>query len=393
MICRLAIAAPSLDWPSETFIRAHIEHLAPGRTALICQHPPAVPPDAPLLTDMRRAPPKDTLGGKLWRYGMGVRELVTEAGLPPRDRDRVAAFLRDHGVEAVLAEYGWVGAQLLGAVRAAGARLYVHFHGNDATELPRHWHWRRRYRQLTAAADGVIVPSHFLAGRLRALGCPDAKLHVSPNGVDPDRFRPTRREPGRVVAVGRLVEKKAPHLTLRAFAQARAAVSEAHLDLVGDGELRPLCERLIDELDLGAAVTLHGFQPPEVVAELMSRAAIFAQHSVTGANGDTESFGVALVEAQACALPVVATRHNGFVDTIADGLTGLLVDEHDVAGMAAALAALLRDRDRAAAMGAAGRERVLAHFTHGHVRQRLLTIMDLDDPHVTDRAAASSAAT
>jgi glycosyltransferase involved in cell wall biosynthesis len=393
MICRLAIAAPSLDWPSETFIRAHIQHLAPGRTALVCQHAPTVPPDAPLLTDMRRAPPKDTLAGKLWRYGMGARELITGTGLPPRDRARVAGFLRDYGVEVVLAEYGWVGSQLFGAARAAGARLYVHFHGNDATDLPRHWYWRRRYRQMFASAAGIIAPSRFIAERLRALGCPEDKLHVSPNGVDPEQFRPTSRQGGRVVAVGRLVEKKAPHLTLQAFARARDRVPDAHLDMIGDGDLRSRCKQLVRDLALTNAVTMHGVQSPHEIANSLAKASLFVQHSVTAANGDTEGLPLTILEAMAAGLPVVSTRHSGIPEAVVDGETGILVDEHDVDGMATALADLLSDEARAAAMGWAGRERVLAHFTHEHVRQRLLTVMDLDDPHLTNRAAASSAAT
>jgi glycosyltransferase involved in cell wall biosynthesis len=305
--------------------------------------------------------------------------LLSTPGLYGADRRRVAEFLRGHGVRTVLAEYGVTGVKMIGACRDAAIPLYVHFHGYDATSKGRQWHWRRRYRQLFSAATGVIAPSRFLADKLRALGCAEAKLHVSPNGVNPCHFTPAHPEEGRVVAVGRLVEKKAPQRTIEVFAKVKEIVPHAHLDIVGDGELRPTCQALIGELGLEQAVTMHGAQPPNVVAGLMGRAAVFAQHSVTGASGDMESFGVSLIEAQACALPVVATRHNGFPETIADGDTGILVEEHDVDSMAAAMITLLQNPERAAAMGRAGRARVLAQFTHDHVRRRLLAIMGLQD--------------
>ncbi len=79
----------------------------------------------------------------------------------------------------------------------------------------------------------------------------------------------------------------------------------------------------------------------------------------------------------ASALPVVSTRHSGIPEAVEDGVTGLLVLEHDVEGMAAAIAQLLDDPERAARMGVAGRARVRAHFTADHTRDRLRAIMGL----------------
>jgi len=377
----LAIAAPSLDWPSETFIRAHVQHLKPSQTVLICQNPPTawkeLPISAPVLTRMNRMKGRPGLGPRIARYGAGLWTSMTEPGLIFGDRRRVAAFMREHGVSVVLAEYGVIGVEVMGAARDAGARLYVHFHGSDATQMPRRWHWRQRYRRLFAAAAGVITPSHYLAGRVEALGCPRHKLHVSPCGIDPDRFRPGESAPHRVLAVGRFVEKKAPQLTIRAFAQARAAVPDAQLDMVGDGELLPHCRTLVRDLGLEDAVTLHGTRPPEFVAQLMAASSIFAQHSVTGTDGDMEGLPVSVLEAMAAALPVISTRHSGIPEAVVQGETGWLVDEHDVDGMATALIGLLRAPERATAMGEAGRQRILTNFTHEHTRRRLLTIMDL----------------
>jgi glycosyltransferase involved in cell wall biosynthesis len=199
------------------------------------------------------------------------------------------------------------------------------------------------------------------------------------------RFRPTARLPFRVLAVGRLVEKKAPHLTIRAFAEVARRFPEARLDMIGDGPLMDRCRALVEEHGLATRVRLHGAQPSNVVARFMAEASLFVQHSVTAPNGDTEGFGISLIEAMASEVPLVVTRHNGFVEIVLDGETGLLVDEHDVSGMAEAMATLLGDTDRARAMGEAGRRRVLANFTHDHVRDRLRAIMGF--PPFTGTAA------
>jgi glycosyltransferase involved in cell wall biosynthesis len=109
----------------------------------------------------------------------------------------------------------------------------------------------------------------------------------------------------------------------------------------------------------------------------MRRAAVFVQHSVTAPDGDTEGLPVGLLEAMAAGLAVVATRHAGIPEAVVEGETGLLVDEHDAAAMAAALVALLRDPERTRRLGAAGRARVLARFTHDHVAARLRDILGL----------------
>lgn len=376
-----AIAAARFDRPSETFIRAHARQLAPGRTVLLCQKAPVEPPiAAPILDSIRGHGSAGERVVKAWRYGMEACGFLTEPGLRHHDRDRVAAFLSEHGVETMLVEYGWLGYKLMGAARDAGVRLYVHFHGYDATMLPLKRRWRRRYPILFAAADGIVTPSRYIADQLQGLGCPAEKLLVSPCGVEPGLFQPTSREPGRVLGVGRLTEKKAPHLTLEAFARVRAMVPDAHLDLVGDGELRPQCEEMVRRHGLADAVTLHGVQPPTTVATLMGRASLFVQHSMRARDGDMEGLPVSILEAMSAALPVVATRHSGIPEAVAEGATGLLVEEQDVAGMAAAIIALLTDPEQAATMGKAGRERVLEYFTQEHMRRRLIDGMGLEMP-------------
>lgn len=134
------------------------------------------------------------------------------------------------------------------------------------------------------------------------------------------------------------------------------------LDVIGGGPMRLTCEAEIRRLGLGDAVTLHGACDHATVRTMLARADVFVQHSVVAPNGDTESQGISLVEAMASCLPVVVTDHNGFSETVKEGVTGCLVPEGDVAGMARHLVALLQDdalRDR---MGRAGRARAETYF-------------------------------
>ena len=91
---------------------------------------------------------------------------------------------------------------------------------------------------------------------------------------------------------------------------------------------------MIAERGLGGRVTLHGYRSHAEVAALMARASMFVQHSVTDPDGKIEGFPVAIAEAMFTALPVVSTRHSGIPEHVQDGISGFLVAEHDVAGMA-----------------------------------------------------------
>jgi colanic acid/amylovoran biosynthesis glycosyltransferase len=298
------------------------------------------------------------------------------------DRMRLMAFLKEQEVTVVLAEYGPMGVLAADVCASLKLPLHVIFHGVDASALLRHATIRRRYRHLWPRAASVICVARALADRLVATGCPESLIHIVPCGVDEAGFPPGAPEPGRVLAIGRLVEKKAPQLTIRAFAEVAGRFPQAHLDIVGDGPLRAACEAAIADTGLDGRVTLHGPQPHEVCGALLRRAAVFAQHSVTAATGDTEGSPVAIAEAMATALPVVATRHSGIPEQVADGVTGFLVAEGDVAGMGAALARLLADPGLARGMGEAGRERFLAGFTQARSRRRLREILGL--PHTLD---------
>lgn len=370
-----AIVAPSFDQPSETFIRGHALDLAPSRTAFVCirgEKPPGG--DGPLLSGIR---PWHGLGFAKRRLSSLLALKRHAPGLWPPDARRLVAFLRKHGVEAVLAEYGPTGVSVADTCAALDIPLYVHFHGYDVAILGRNPHWRQRYARLFPRIAGAIVPSAYLGERLAALGCPRALIHVNPCGVDPEAFRPSTPEPGRVLAVGRLTEKKAPHLTIRAFAVAAAERPNARLDIVGEGPLRPACEAEIAALGLGDRVRLLGAQPHDRVEALMQRASLFLQHSVEAPNGDIEGLPVAILEAMASALPVVATRHSGIPEAAIDGVTALLVEEHDTTAMGKAIARLLDDPDLARSMGVAGRERVLSHFTHAQSCATLRNVMGL----------------
>lgn len=375
----LAIVAHNFEKPSETFIRAHITHVAPEQTVLICRNDAVVTQlGCPILTNIAYRSTSRHLPGRI-KNGLRSRwRKYIDPAVDGESEAQIRRFFDRHGVTVVLAEFGPNGVLVRGACVRARVPLYVHFHGYDATKLARDRHWRRHYRSLFRDAAGVIVPSQFLSNRVRDLGCPEDQLHVSPNGIELEQFRTAERIPHRIVTVSRLVPVKGPLQTIEAFAEVHQIFPDAHLDVVGDGELLDDCVRLAHDLGIQGAITFHGAKPASFISALLARSGIYVQHSVTTDDGQTESFGIALLEAGASGLPVVATRSGGIPETIVDGETGLLVDEHDVDAMAAAMLSLLNDPERAEAMGRAARNRVEAKFTHDRTAARLREIMGLD---------------
>ncbi len=117
-------------------------------------------------------------------------------------------------------------------------------------------------------------------------------------------------------------------------------------------------------LGLGARVRFLGRRPHSDVRDHLARAAVYLQHSVTAPDGNEEGLPTSIQEAMASGAVVVSTRHAGIPEAVEDGVTGLLVDEHDGPGFAAALRAVVADPARATAMAEAARKRAMQKYDY-----------------------------
>ena len=234
--------------------------------------------------------------------------------------------------------------------------LIVHFHGADISKHQVLRTYGEAYRVLFREARAIVAVSKPMQQRLISLGAPREKVHCNPCGVDCEVFRsasPATAGPV-FVAVGRFVEKKAPQLTILAFARVHQRNPDARLRMIGDGPLLDACRDLARGLGVAPAVTFLEAQPHSVIQEEMRNARGFVQHSIEAPSGDSEGMPVAILEAGASGLPVVATRHAGIPDAVIEGTTGFLVDEHDVDGMAEGMLRLIRRASRGGATGTGG---------------------------------------
>ncbi|OFZ55677.1 MAG: hypothetical protein A3D92_14625 [Bacteroidetes bacterium RIFCSPHIGHO2_02_FULL_44_7] len=212
--------------------------------------------------------------------------------------------------------------------------------------------------------------------RLLTLGCPEEKVHYLPYGVDATFFTPAEDAGAYFLSCGRFVEKKGPLLTLEAFSRVRSNFPEARLRMIGDGPLLEAARNLADEMGLNAHVDFLGVLPPDRVAKEMRNAFCFLQHSKTTSDHDSEGTPLAILEASATGLPIVATRHAGIVDVVEDKRSGLLVKEGDVVEMANCMETLLNDPLKAKQLGVRGREIILEKFQQSHYLAALSQLIE-----------------
>jgi colanic acid/amylovoran biosynthesis glycosyltransferase len=377
----LALVAPTFNAISETFIADHVRTLAPGRTVLVCGDSRGADLfGCPVLSHVQ--PAFASFGPLDFRIKDLCFRLRRRYGpsLGFEGRMRLIEFFRTQRVDRVLAEFGHSGAQVADVCARLGLPLFVYFRGSDASASIRERAVRRRYRRMFGQVRAIFCVSQHLADRLVEIGCPADLIHINPSGALISAFPPGRPEPGRMLAVGRLVEKKAPHLTIEAFAGVAERFPAARLDMVGDGPLVGRCFETIARRGVADRVTMHGSLPHDEVARLMRRASVFVQHSLVAPNGDIEGFPTAIAEAMSTALPVISTRHSGIAEHVTDGESGLIVAEGDVAGMAAAMARVLADPGYARSLGAAARAHAIRSLDRVRARERVREVMGLPDP-------------
>lgn len=233
-------------------------------------------------------------------------------------------------------------------------KLVLSVHGSDI--LRPNERDARHLPRLLRRADAITAVTSLLAERVKAFpGVDSARVHLITNGVDFNFWSTVTREkaqedPPTVLSLGRMMPVKGQDVLLEAFALVRDRHPQARLILIGDGPARQEFEQLAARLGIADAVDFVGQRDPDDVRIFMGRTAVFALPS------RSEGLPLALLEAMAAGLPVVATRVGGVPDVLEPG-TGLLVPPEDAAALAEALSKLLDRPAEAAAMGERARER------------------------------------
>lgn len=219
-------------------------------------------------------------------------------------------------------------------------------------------------RFFASAVDHWVSTSRYNAAQV------EVRYHrpvaLIPNGVDTALFHPGERKPDRrkrwgippgaplVVSIGRLVGWKGLHVIIEAL----AGLPETHYLVVGDGGEKSRLQDLAQSLAVAERVHFAGVIPHEQLPEVLHEADVFVQPSI-----GEEAFGISVVEAMACGVPVLASRNGGMVEIVQNGETGYLLAPGDVGAWRSALGELLATPEKRAAMGRAARERADGEFT------------------------------
>jgi len=250
--------------------------------------------------------------------------------------------------------------QATAKARELAAELHCPFtftaHGYDIYRRP-----PEDFAERATAAAAVVTVSQANARHIEQhFGVSAARLSVIPCGIDTERFRPApgpKPMPPRILCVARLVQVKNHEALLRACFLLKDVGRPFRCVLVGDGPQYKEVEGLRAELRLETLVEMRGAMTQVEVLERWREATIGALTSVS------EGMPIALMEAAACAIPVVATDVGGVAELVDHGRTGLLVPPGDIVALAAALEHLLAKPETAHEMGLAARCRAEERFS------------------------------
>jgi glycosyltransferase involved in cell wall biosynthesis len=250
--------------------------------------------------------------------------------------------------------------------------FYVSVWGRDIYQFPQQNNMNKRIVELALErADMICSTSHVMA--IETKKYTNKHIEVTPFGVDLTKFKPLEKREKDVVTIGTvkaLSDKYGIADLIKAFAIVHKDYPNTNLVIVGDGPQRQEYEELAERLGISGVTTFTGRVPNTDVPTYINEMDIFAVPSTE----DSESFGVAAVEAMACGVPVVVSDVGGLPEVVKDGITGFVVPKESPEKLAEAFETLLRDPQLRAKMGENGVLHVKEHYNWTENAMRMLRL-------------------
>jgi glycosyltransferase involved in cell wall biosynthesis len=292
------------------------------------------------------------------------------------------------GADLLHAHFGQDGILAWPYARNLNVPMVITLHGHDVTARKECYRsgeygfWQKSYpNQLAVIARQRSV--HFIAVSKALLqaaidyGVPKDRIVVCYTGIDVRQFQPGPKaiteRPRRIVFVGRLVEGKGCEYLIEAFREIARRIPDAELLVIGDGPLKGALEALARKLNV--SVIFLGAVTQDVVKRHLDESRVFCLPSFTTPNGNFESFGMVLLEAQASGVPVVTSARGG-KEALADGVTGFVFPEKDVGALVGRICDILKNDELASRMSCAGPGFVRRHFDIVNCTKRIEELYD-----------------
>lgn len=296
----------------------------------------------------------------------------------------LALQVRDRGIHHLHAHFATSATSVARlAARLAGIRYTFTAHAKDI------FHEEvddRDLRIKLSQASSVVTVSDFnVADLRRRFGRAAEGVSRIYNGLDLSDFpfAAGPRPSGRILAVGRLVEKKGFPFLVKACAELRARGTPFQCRIVGAGDGRAELEALIRDLEVEDLVELVGPLPRQKVLDELKRSTLLAAPCIEASTGDRDGLPTVLLEAMALGVPCVSTPVTGIPELVDDGVTGLLVPPRDPEALAHASERLLADQELAGRLARHARRRIEESFdvrrnaallrTHFELKQEVQT--------------------
>jgi glycosyltransferase involved in cell wall biosynthesis len=341
---------------SETFIRNQVLAYRQWRGILVgaCRKVPGLSLEDLQVLLLRSS--GGPLNGKSFKLFSALR--IPPPGVIRQLRSVGAALIHVHFATEAVAFWPIISRLSLPVVitlHGHDINVYREFWDRKPLYSPSHYYPHRLVSIAKRPNVHFVAVSEAIKRRAIEFGLPADKISVSYIGIDLKAFHGGPRKitdrPRRVLYIGRFVEKKGGQYLVQAFARVKAQVPDAELFMIGDGPLLESCKRLASQSN--TPVTFTGSLDSKAVRAILDETRVLCAPSVTTSIGDAEGLPIAVLEAQACGIPVVTSARGGATEGIKDRVSGFAFAEADVDTLSQRLAQVLQDDPLASRMSSA----------------------------------------